>query len=320
MKNLIGFRQFLKSPHSYEDLKKLLFESQKIIAFDRQDTSFFIAVCGENPLPFLQQKNLLSEVQFFDYSAKRFSPTQLVKNIIADVVNGAPIKIFYYSVYPEGLTYPIDLFTQLAVFLNFDHLGVSDSDFQIPFREIMKSLEFHIQNADAKYPTVTFPKRVRRSLDAENYPINRWAMEDIENLYVYFLSNIKFLEEKLDIQSGLFFTNRPSNVMLDFNKVGKWVGTLHVAISLLRHPDIRVFQNQVETNVQHESSINFQVQCRKINELYDYYLIPMENIIRIATDNPKRYLMNDWTTGYSKKEIEQALARIFQAYQDLKHQ
>jgi len=144
-------------------------------------------------------------------------------------------------------------------------------------------------------------------------------MEDIENLYIYILSNIRFLEMKLDIQSGLFCTNRRANVMLDFNKVGKWVGTLHVAITLLRNTVIQVLQTEVQTNVQHESSINFQIQCHKIDELYDYYLIPMENIIRIAMDNPSRYLMNDWNRDHSNEEIEEALKQIFQAYQDFKH-
>jgi len=318
MKSLIGFRQYLKSEHSYQDLIHLLEESRQAIQSGYHSLSFYIAICGDDPAPFLRDKGFMDGLQYFDYSGHRFTPSQLVKHFVGDYPNGDPIKVIYYSPYPEGLTYPIDLFTQLAVFLNFDHLGVSDSDFQIPFDEMLNSLDFHVSSASTAVPTVTFPRRQRRSLDAENYPINRWAMEDIENLYVYFLSNIRFLEMKLDIQSGLFFTNRRANVMLDFNRVGKWVGTLHLAIALLREPQILVFQNEVKTNTQHDSSINFQVQCHKIDELYDYYLIPMENIIRIAMDNPGRYLMNDWNTRYTREQIEQVLEQILIAYQNIK--
>ncbi len=320
MKSLIGFRQYLKSEHSYNDLEALLRESHTALAAGMKDVSFFLAVCGDDPLPFLQEKHLLQNVQHCDYARHRFSPTQLAKNFVGDYPNGDPIKIIYYSHYPEGLTYPIDLLTQLAVFLNFDHLAVSDSDFQIPFDEVLRILDFHRQSADPNEPAITFPKRERRSLDAENYPINRWAMEDIENLYVYFLSNIKFLDMKPDIQSGLFYTNRRANVMLDFNKVGKWVGTLHTAITLLRYPQVQVFHEIVKTNFQHESSINFRIQCQKIDELYDYYLIPMENIIRIAMDNPRRYLMNDWESNLAKKQVDESLLQILDAYREFKRQ
>ncbi|NOX38554.1 MAG: hypothetical protein GXO78_13565 [Calditrichaeota bacterium] len=183
---------------------------------------------------------------------------------------------------------------------------------------MINAFHHHIGANHGDRPLVTFPKRRRRSLDAENYPINRWAMEDIENLYVYFLSNIRFLDMKLDIQSGLFFTNHLANMTVDFNKVGKWVGTLHLAISLLRQPNIQVEQVPVETNVQHDSTISFGVQCAKIDELYDYYLIPMENIIRIALDNPRKYLMSDWCAALTVEEIQQVLEGIYRAYLDYK--
>lgn len=318
MRELIGFRQYLKSEQSYQDLKNLILESVRAVEQGRNDTEFHIAICGEDPREFLRKNNLLRHVQLFDYSRYRFSPNQLVKHFVGDYPNGSAVKIIYYSPYPEGLTYPIDLFTQIAVFLNFDHLGVSDSDFQIPFAEMLRAADFHREHAVPNTPVVTFPRRKRRGLDAENYPINRWAMEDIENLYVYFLSNIRFLEMKLDIQSGLFFTNRRANLQLDFNRVGKWVGTLHVAIALLRDPSVQVFQVEVDTRMQEDSTISFQVQCRKIDELYDYYLIPMENIIRIAMDNPRKYLMNDWNQGLNRKQIREKLEHIYQAYLEFK--
>lgn len=318
MKNLIGFRQYLHSKQSYLDLKELIRASKDALKNGYENTAFYVAICGDDPRPFLRESELSGSFQAFSYAGKRLSATQLVKRFIGDYPNGDPIKIIYYSPFPEGLTYPIDLFSQLAVFLNFDHLGVCDSDFQLSFKEVLKSMDFHCQRADEQTPVITFPKRKRRSLDAENYPINRWAMEDIENLYVYILSNIKYLELKLDIQSGLFFTNRQANVLLDFNKVGKWVGNVHVAITLLREHRVNVLHNLVETNPQNESSINFQVQCRKIEELYDYYLIPLENIIRIALDNPHKYLMNDWNENLSGEEIETILKNIFAAYLSFK--
>ncbi len=317
-RHLIGIRQYLNSPHSFQDLKTLihLWEhhgNALIPAF-----TLAVALCGKDPRPFLQQEGLEAAVQFYDYAEDRLSPAQLVKRLIYDFSPDHRVQILYYSPYPEGLTYPIDLFTQMAVFLHFQHLAVSDSDFQIPFPSVLEAFQYHIAAHQEATPLVTFPKRKRRSLDADNYPINRWAMEDIENLYVYFLSNIRYLEMKLDIQSGLFFTNHLANMVVDFNKVGRWVGTLHLAISLLRQPDIQVEQIPVDTNVQHDSTISFGVQCAKIDELYDYYLIPMENIIRIALDNPRKYLMHDWCAGLSVKEIQRILEGIYRAYLEYK--
>ncbi len=316
--NLIGIRQYLNSPNSFQDLKQLieLWESQPP-AIHKQFTTA-VALCGKDPMPYLQKQGFAKAVKCYDFSKARLSPMQLIKHLIFDYQPDERVQIIYYSTFPEGLTYPVDLFTQMAVFLSYKNLAVSDSDFQIPFEELLRSFEFHIAKNNIQAPLVTFPKRKRRSLDAEDYPINRWAMEDVENLYVYFLSNIRFLDMKLDIQSGLFFTNHIANMHLDFERVGKWVGTLHLAISLLRHPDIQVEQIQVDTNVQDDSTISFAVQCNKINELYDYYLIPMENIIRIALDNPRKYLMDDWTANLSLEEIRQTLENIFHAYLQFK--
>jgi len=315
-KGLIGFRQYFKSSHSQEDLLQIIRESQnyKNLGFD-----FMVALCGENPYSLLAENNMEKMVNVYDYARLRLTPTQLIKRFIPEYHNGREVKIIYYSNFPEGLTYPIDLFSAMSSFMNYDHLAVSDSDFQIPFEEIIRSFKYHIKNSNQHSPSLTFPNRVRRSLDAHNYPINRWAMEDIENLYVYFLSNIKFLDMKLDIQSGLFFTNRLANILLDFNKVGKWVGTLHLAISLLREKNVLVNRVDVQTANQHESTINFGVQCDKIDELYDYYLIPMENIIRISLDNPRKYLMSDWCENFSIAEIKAILENIYQEYLKHKH-
>ncbi len=316
--NLIGIRQYLNSANSFADLKQLvtLWEEQSPAL--KKEFNLAVALCGKDPTPFLKQEGLLSQVHLYNYSVERLSPNQLIKRLIFDYRPDNRVQVIYYSTFPEGLTYPVDLFTQMAVFLSYKNLAVSDSDFQIPFEELIRSFYFHIEKNDISSPLLTFPKRKRRSLDAQDYPINRWAMEDIENLYVYFLSNIRFLDLKLDIQSGLFFTNHIANMHLDFDRVGKWVGTLHLAISLLRHPQIHVEQIEVNTNTQDDSTISFAVQCNKINELYDYYLIPMENIIRIALDNPRKYLMDDWTQNLTVDEIRTTLENIFQAYLQFK--
>ncbi len=308
---LLGFRQYLHSEHSYNDLSKIL---QQALSHLNSGYAFMIALCGDDPRPFLREKNLFDEVRLYDYAKLRLSPIQLVKRFAADNGPDDRVKIIYYSKYPEGLTYPIELFTLISSFMNYQHLGISDSDFQIPFSEVIRAFNYHIQNSRAKQPSVTFPQRDQRQLDAENYPINRRAMEDIENLYVYFLSNIRFLDLKLDFQSGVLFTNRLANIALDFNTVGKWVGTLHLTISLLRQKEVWVDQLAVSTNIQHESTINFDVQCAKIDELYDYYLIPMENIIRIALDHPRKYLMSDWCDSLSTEEIDAILQNIYEAY------
>ncbi len=317
--NLIGIRQYLNSTNSFQDLHQLITLWHQQSPAIKHDFNLAVALCGKDPRPFLKEQGLLSQTRVYDYSNDRLSPNQLIKRLIFEYQADDRVQIIYYSPYPEGLTYPVDLFTQMGVFLSYKNLAVSDSDFQIPFEELIRSFYYHIQKNDIAAPLITFPKRRRRSLDAQDYPINRWAMEDIENLYVYFLSNIRFLDLKLDIQSGLFFTNHIANMHLDFDRVGKWVGTLHLAISLLRHPHIQVEQIEVNTNTQDDSTISFEVQCNKINELYDYYLIPMENIIRIALDNPRKYLMDDWTRDLTVEEIRTTLENIFQAYLQFKN-
>lgn len=313
-KKLIGFRQYLNSPHSYEDLRRILSLPEAFPLLQERGYDIMVALCGDHPGEFTESAKGIGDFEILDFTGEALSPLQLVKRLVQSLASSSAVRIIYYSHYPEGLTYPLDLFTQIATFLGYTHLAVSDSDFQIPFPELLKAFEYHIHSGDAEGPSVTFPRRKRRSLDAEDYPINRWAMEDIENLYVYFLSNIRYLDLKLDIQSGLIFTNRAANAVLDFSRVGKWIGTLHLAISLLRLPEVTVRQVEVETNLQHDSTINFDIQCAKINELYDYYLIPMENIIRIALDNPRKYLMPDWSAELPTEAIEAILRHVFDAY------
>ena len=167
-----------------------------------------------------------------------------------------------------------------------------------------------VKVADPDKVVITYPRRHPRSLDTEKYPINRWAMEDLENMYIYLLSDLNVLNSKPDFQSGLSITTRAANKMLNFENVGSWIGNLHMAIQVIRNKGHLEKDFEVKTNHQHESTINFEVQCAKIDQLYRYYMIPLSNIIKLAVEHPEKYLMDDWTKGKSKQEIEQIIYRI----------
>ncbi len=72
----------------------------------------------------------------------------------------------------------------------------------------------------------------------------------------------------------------------------------------------------VETNLQNESTINFDVQCAKIDQLSEYYLIPLSNICLLVGDHPGRYLMDDWTNGKSNEEIQETIDNILKMYKN----
>jgi hypothetical protein len=209
-----------------------------------------------------------------------------------------------------GLTYPLELLVRIAALMDADHLAVSDSDFQLDYAEIRRVYDFHLSVAPPEEKVITFPRRKPRSLDTDKYPINRWAMEDLENMYIYMLSDLKVLDGKPDFQSGLSIHTRAANAILSFEHVGSWIGNLHMAIQIIREQGRLEKDFEVQTNFQHESTINFDVQCAKIDQLYRYYMIPLSNIIRLAVEHPQRYLMADWTTGKSSDEIAQIIYKI----------
>jgi len=135
-------------------------------------------------------------------------------------------------------------------------------------------------------------------------------MEDLENMYIYLLSDLRVLNSKPDFQSGLSITSRAANRLLNFDRVGSWIGNLHMAIQVIREHGQLEKDFMARTNFQHESTINFDVQCAKIDQLYRYYMIPLSNIIQLAVEHPAHYLMEDWTAGKSKQEIMQTIYKI----------
>lgn len=212
------------------------------------------------------------------------------------------------------LTYPLELLVNIANMIKCDHLAVSDSDFQFPYKEIRRAFDFHISIAGDHGKVITFPRRSRRSLDVDRYPIDRWAMEDLENLYIYMLSDLNVLDNKPDFQSGLSITSKQANYELNFDNVGSWIGNLHMAIQVIRHKGRLEKDFIIKTNPQNESTIYFDVQCAKIKQLHKYYLIPLSNIIHLAVEHPDRYLMDDWTNSKSREEIKDTIYKIEEMY------
>lgn len=309
MKYILGFRQYLHSPKSYQDLEQIIRDQQKYFPSE-QGFLTIVAVCGDNPRDFLEERGLRPKVAFYDYAPWEERAKRVAQVFARSVHKQDRVQIIHYNENPLGLTYPLELLVHIANALQAEHLAVSDSDFQLSYAEIRRVFDHHIANAKADEIVITYPRRHPRSLDTQKYPINRWAMEDLENMYIYFLSDLKVLNSKPDFQSGLSITTRAANAILNFDNVGSWIGNLHMAIQIIRHKGRLDKDFVVKTNYQHESTINFDVQCAKIDQLYRYYMIPLSNIVELAIEQPDKYLMEDWTTGKSKEEIVETIKKI----------
>ena len=313
MNNILGFRQYLKSANSYNDLLKIITERDQYFSVDDGFITI-IALCGDNPREFLETNSLMDQVAFYDFSAWEESARRVAEVYKKSRFKPENVQVIHYNENPLGLTYPLELLVNIANLSGSHNLAVSDSDFQIPYPEIRRAYDYHISIAGEQNKVITFPRRSRRSLDAGKYPINRWAMEDLENLYIYMLSDLKALDNKPDFQSGLTITSRSANQELNFENVGSWIGSLHVAIQVIRHKGRLEKDFVVETSPQNESTINFDVQCAKIEQLYKYYLIPLSNIIHLALELPEKYLMEDWTNGKSPEAVKDTIYKIEEMY------
>ncbi len=309
MKKILGFRQYLHSSASYDDLLQII-NGQETHFPSEEDFSTIVALCGDNPRDFLEEKGLMKQVAFYDFAAWEESAARVAEVYKRSLFRKHRVQIIYYHQRPMGLTYPLELLSRIARITEADHLAVSDADFQLDYAEIRRVYDFHISVAPAHKKVITFPRRNPRSLETDKYPINRWAMEDLENMYIYMLSDLNVLDSKPDFQSGLSIHSKAANDVLNFDHVGSWIGNLHMAIQIIREKGRLEKDFEVKTNFQHESTINFDVQCAKIDQLYRYYMIPLSNIIRLAVEHPQRYLMADWTNGKSKEEIAQTIYKI----------
>ena len=309
MKNILGFRQYLNSSASFEDLRRIIEEQPRYFPV-KEEFNVIVALCGTNPRDFLEENGLMKQVAFYDFAAWEESAARVAEVYQRSFFRTHRVQIVYYHHQPMGLTYPLELLVRIAALMDADHLAVSDSDFQLDYAEIRRVYDFHLSAAPAAEKVITFPRRNPRSLDTDKYPINRWAMEDLENMYIYMLSDLNVLDSKPDFQSGLSIHTKAANAVLNFDRVGSWIGNLHMAIQIIREQGRLEKDFEVKTNFQHESTINFDVQCAKIDQLYRYYMIPLSNIIRLAVEHPQRYLMADWTNGKTEEEIARIIYKI----------
>ncbi len=316
MENIIGFRQYLKSPQSYADLLKIIGEQEKYFP-PGQGFVTIIAVCGDNPRSFLESNGVLPAVTFYNYAPWEADAQKVAEVFAKSYYRPERVQIVYYSDRPMGLTYPLEFLIAAGNRLSAENVAVSDSDFQMPYAEIRRAYDFHTSISKPGEAVITYPRRGRRSLDADEYPINRWAMEDLENMYIYMLSDLRALNKKADFQSGLSITSRAANNKLNFENVGSWIGNLHMAIQVMRNKGRLENEFIVQTNVQNESTINFDVQCAKISQLYKYYMIPLSNIVHLALNHPQEYLMDDWSAGLSREKLAEdihAIEKMYRAY------
>ena len=313
MKNIIGFRQYLKSEKSYADLKEII-EGQSQFFPPQEGFMTLVALCGDNPRDYLEQHQLQDKVAFYPFAPWEESAQRVSEVFKKSIHRGHKVQIIHYDEKPLGLTYPLELLIRIGNLLGSDNVAVSDSDFQMPYNEIRKAYEFHLSVAKRNAAVITYPKRARRSLDAEAYPINRWAMEDLENMYIYMLSDLRALKHKADFQSGLSITSQAANKSLNFDRVGSWIGNLHMAIQVIRNKGRLEKDFIVNTNLQNESTINFNVQCAKIEQLNRYYMIPISNIIHLALQHSDQYLMRDWRASISQDQVREDILKIERMY------
>jgi len=145
---VVGFRQYLKSASSYEDLKELI-EGQTLHFNPKLGFVTIIAICGENPSDFLKENNLYDNIEFYPFSAWEEKPEKVAKVFQKSVNNLHKVQIIHYSDKPEGLTYPLELLVWISKAFQFEHLSVSDSDFQLPYSEIRRTYDYHL-NASKK--------------------------------------------------------------------------------------------------------------------------------------------------------------------------
>lgn len=315
MNKIIGFRQYLKSENSYKDLLQIISGQKKHFPPPGGFVTI-IALCGDNPSAFLKEKNLEQDVEVYAYAAWEETAEKVAAVYQKSALNLQKVQIIHYSDKPMGLTYPLELLVNISRLQDYDHLAVSDSDFQLPYSEIRRAFDYHLSVSKKDEAVITYPRRQRRSLDSHEYPINRFAMEDLENMYIYLLSDLTVLNQKADFQSGLSITSKKAHESFDFNNVGSWIGNLHMAIQVIHNAGRLENNFMVETNAQNESTINFDVQCRKIEQLFLYYLIPLSNICLLASEHPGRYLMNDWTADKSAEQIKKDIYSILAMYND----
>ena len=110
----------------------------------------------------------------------------------------------------------------------------------MPYKELRRAYDFHLAiNDSTDDALITYPRRKIRALDFDKYPINRLAMEDLENMYIYMLSDLNTIAQKADFQSGLSITNSAAHAHLDFTNVGSWQGAANVSVNLWGDRDAR---------------------------------------------------------------------------------
>jgi len=311
---LLGFRQLLHNPESYQDLSKIIIESQKLFSHD-PGLIFAVAVCGDNPFPFLQSEKLLDKVSYLDVSSHSSSPAncaQMSKDLFKP--GSKNIVILYYDSKKRGLTFPFAFLTEFSILLNVDLVGLSDSDFQIPYSAIKRSyLDAKEKISELNTPVLYLPRRSHRSLELEGYPINRFAMEDIENAYYWVVTKRVDRFKNLDLQSGLCFLNRAACLILDFSKTGVWTGAIDTPIQIKQHKGDVVEGIIIDTNPQNISTISPDIQFKKIKELEDLYGCPLGQLIDFALHHPE-CLMDDWAKYLRQEERKMILDKILYEY------
>ena len=310
LKAMMGFRQYLFTYQSYDDLKNIIRQSKSLFE-DTDQVLFMVAVCGDHPAEELGAVNIV------DVRNHSYDIVKSARQVVDEMTGDERTIIVYYSEKKVGLTYPFALLIEIARMLGLDFMGLCDSDFQIPYSGIKDSFTDALAKILTRdEPCIYLPTRVRRSLDLQGYPINRFATEDLENAYYWRATGLRRIE-RLDLQSGVCYLNKASIDKLDLQGTGAWCGAIELPVQVRMMGGSVVKGMTLETNPQNESTISPEDQFRKIMELEEQYGIKLAQIINYAKERPKCF-MDDWTRGHTKRDIAEILQVIEREYDQFK--
>lgn len=96
MKNLLGFRQFLRSESSYKDLLHIIEGQTKYFSPD-DGFCTVIALCGDNPREFLEENELMNKTAFYNFSAWEESAHRVAQVYFKSCFKKERVQIIHFN-------------------------------------------------------------------------------------------------------------------------------------------------------------------------------------------------------------------------------
>jgi glucose-1-phosphate thymidylyltransferase len=188
-------------------------------------------------------------------------------------------KIIHYSDKPLGFTKPWSILLDSIKNDTFDELIMVDGDDQHIFSEIKRIYKKYRGH-------VVIPEREKRIVFLSDSPINRVAMEDLENAFLRLKYNCKLN----DPQTGLFmFLNKNAIDSIKLNGIGSWVGDLAV-LSNLYEKKLKIMTPKINVRPQKKATINLDFAFRTVIDLEKFFKINYLDVIKAVKDNSEKYL------------------------------